>query len=242
MNNHEIRTREITFGTDNNVISGMPIVFNALSEILWDPDHKRAFREVIAPEAMSQEFLDRQDIMLNVGHDRTKILARYKNGKGSMSVEYADDGVRFKTDVPETQLGHDTFNMIKRGEYTAMSFAYFDGTEPGDVTWEFKTDDGIPVRTVHRMAAVVDVAIVFNPAFSQTSVTARSIDDLEAQLKASIQDVPPVEELDGFNTVEEIKEQREENLENSEINKTEERSDDSYLEDLAVYKQKLENL
>jgi len=56
--NNEIRTREIQFSTDNNVISGMPIVFNAISDVLIDKESRKMFREIIAPEALSQAFID----------------------------------------------------------------------------------------------------------------------------------------------------------------------------------------
>lgn len=256
--NGEIRTRELQFVTDNNRLSGVPIVFNSLSEVLCEDG--KMFREVIAPEALSQEFIDTQDIQLNVDHQRDKVIARRKCGRGSLDIEYTPEGVKFSTEVPDTQLGHDIFRMVERGDYSAMSFCYMESRDKNDITWNFKTEDNIPIRTVHRIARLFDVAIVYNPAYSQTSVSARSLEELQNEQEEvkeetkEIEEVEKVEEVKVDSAAEQTTEQTAEqpeqtteiNSENTEINKSEEveekRDDSSYLEDLAIYKQKIENL
>lgn len=250
---NEIRTREIAFKTDENTISGLPIVFNAMSEVLFDTESKRKFREVIAPEALTQEFIDTQDVLLNVNHDRDKVLARRKNGKGSMDINTREDGVYFKTTVPNTQLGKDTYEQLKRGELFNMSFAFIDGANKGDITWDFNTEDNIPIRTVHKIARLLDISIVYNPAYSQTSVTARSIDEAkemeeqERALKVKVE--VEVEKDDKENECKEVKEVVEvptAEIPENEINKseddrgccdTEKRENEDYLELLKPYKE-----
>lgn len=55
-----------------------------------------------------------------------------------------------------------------------MSFAFT--VEPADVTWDRSGD--VPTRTVNRISGLYDLSIVQDPAYTQTSVDARSIDEL----------------------------------------------------------------
>lgn len=69
---------------ESRVIAGYAILFNSPSEPLWQDEDSEA-REVIAPEAITADFLNRQDIKMTMFHDRQLILARSKNGEGSLS-------------------------------------------------------------------------------------------------------------------------------------------------------------
>ena len=173
--NTEIRTRDTVYTVDDGVrLSGRAVCFNEVSEVLYDPKNHRYFREVIAPGAITQDLVDGSDIKLLVDHDRNRMLARRRNGGGSLSVEVREDGVWFGCDRPDTTLGHDMWELVRRGDYSQMSFAFT--VEPADVTWDRSGE--VPTRTVNRISGLYDLSIVQDPAYTQTSVDARSIDEL----------------------------------------------------------------
>ena len=216
--NKEIRTREASFITSENKLSGQAIVFNTVSNVLYDKENRKLFREVIAPEAVDEALIASSDIKLVVDHSREKLLARSRNGKGSLKLSIREDGLYFECDCPNTTLGHDMYELIQRGDYSQMSFAFIEGRDKGDITWDFTED--IPTRTVHR--------IVESPAYDQTSVSARSIEEAQEESKAE----PVAEEVP-----------QEEKQEESVINNTEEVPvDESYKEELDQYKKIIENL
>lgn len=236
--NKEIRTREISFSTGENKLSGQAIVFNSVSNVLYDRENHKLFREVIAPEAVTEALIASSDIKLVVDHSRDKLLARSRYGKGSLSLAIREDGLYFDCDCPNTTLGHDMYELIKRGDYSQMSFAFMDGQDKGDITWDFSTE--IPTRTVHKIAELFDISIVQSPAFDATSVSARSIEEAQAEPEA-VQAEPTVEEA----PQEEVS--QEPVINNTEgIEKPQEEDkrevDESYLEELNHYKEIIQNL
>ena len=150
--NTEIRTRDTVYTVDDGVrLSGRAVCFNEVSEVLYDPKNHRYFREVIAPGAITQDLVDGSDIKLLVDHDRNRMLARRRNGGGSLSVEVREDGVWFGCDRPDTTLGHDMWELVRRGDYSQMSFAFT--VEPADVTWDRSGD--VPTRPASNSANYV---------------------------------------------------------------------------------------
>jgi phage head maturation protease len=153
------------------------------------------------------------------------MVARRYHGKGSLQVELRDDGVAFSFKVPNTQLGNDLLEMIERGEVFDCSFAFIDS----GATWDFSGD--IPLRTVTNITQLFDFSAVWNGAYSQTEISARSIEEAEEASKAepATEEVPSneVSEEPVINTIEEPKE---------------ESRDDSYLEELNHYKEIVNSL
>jgi hypothetical protein len=227
--NKEIRTRDISFSTGENKLSGQAIVFNSVSNVLYDRVERKFFREVIAPEAVTEALIASSDIKLVVDHSKDKLLARSRQGKGSLNLSIREDGLYFECDCPNTTLGHDMYELIKRGDYSQMSFAFIDGQERGDVTWDFSEE--IPTRTVHKIAELFDISIVQSPAFDATSVSARSIEEAQEvpQEEPAVEEVPSneVSEEPVINTIEEPQE---------------EARDNSYLEELNRYKEIVNSL
>ncbi len=230
--NNEIRTREISFNfNEEGHISGKAIVFNEISNVLYDAENNRYFREVISPEAISQELIDNSDIKLLFNHKRDQMLARNNRGRGSLKVELREDGVYFDFTTPNTTLGHDVAEMIRREDIVGCSFAFRDK----DATWDF-TDREIPLRTVRNITGLYDLSVVADPAYDQTSVSARSIEEAEEASKAepNIEEVPSNEVKDEviINTIEENQVPQEENRE----------VDESYKEELETYKKIIDTL
>lgn len=230
--NNEIRTREISFSfNEEGHISGKAIVFNEISNVLYDAANKRYFREVIAPEAVTQELLDNSDIKLLFNHKKDQMLARNNRGRGSLKVELREDGVYFDFTTPNTTIGHDVAEMIRREDIVGCSFAFTDK----DSTWDFSNRE-LPLRTVRNITGLYDLSVVADPAYDQTNVSARSIEEAEEALKGEeTNQEPPQDEVSStseINTTEDT----------NEAPKDEAREDTSYLEELAEYKKIIETL
>ena len=81
----DLRVREAQEGeAASRTITGYAILFGVPSAPLYDYDDEEA-REVIAPGAVTKELLDGCDIKMTMFHDRQLILARSKNGAGTLT-------------------------------------------------------------------------------------------------------------------------------------------------------------
>lgn len=178
----EIRSVETSFESKDNVIEGYAIKFNTVSEILYDKEKRRFFREIIDKEAINQELIDNSDIKFLFNHDKERLLARRNRGAGSLNVEVRDEGVFFSFEIPNTSIGGDLKEMIRRGEVTTCSFAFVDGD---NIEWDF-SDREIPTRTVKSIRGLFDLSAVFDAAYSQTEISCRSLNEMmEAQTDES---------------------------------------------------------
>ena len=88
---------------DGRKIDGYAIVFNQRSEILFDYDSKRFFREIINPDAVTDELLNRSDIKALVEHNRSRLLARNNKGTGTLSLSIDEHGLRYTFDGDRPQ-------------------------------------------------------------------------------------------------------------------------------------------
>ncbi|WP_073346070.1 HK97 family phage prohead protease [Bacteroides congonensis] len=174
----EIRSIETTFEQNDNIIEGYAIRFNCTSNVLYDKEKRRFFREIIDREAINQELIDNSDIKFLFNHDKERLLARRNRGTGSLNVELREDGVYFSFEIPNTTVGGDLKEMIKRGEVTTCSFAFVDGDS---IEWDFSNRE-VPTRTVKSIRGLFDLSAVFDAAYSQTEISCRSLNEMiEAQ-------------------------------------------------------------
>ena len=177
-NRNEIRTIECQLAvreaaqdgaSESRTITGTAIVFNAESEVLDNWNQK--FREVIAPEACTMEFLNTQDIKLNMLHDRDLTLARCNKGVGTLKLSVDERGVNFEFDAPKCDIGDRCLEMVRRGDYSGCSFEFF----RGDYDVE-DLDNGKEVKITHRkFKRLTALTIGMDPAYKQTSVNAREV-------------------------------------------------------------------
>lgn len=176
-NQNIIETRfinEIRADAQTGIISLTPIVFNSESELLGG-----AFREKIMPQAVTEEFLKSQDdIKMLFNHDQNNLLARYrKNGqRNSLSFNVDDRGANasFKIKAKDSGL----LESISSGDIGGASFAFRVSDEPNSETWEKRSDNSI-LRTIYKMQKVADFSIVTDPAYSQTQVSTRGLDEIK---------------------------------------------------------------
>lgn len=166
-------------------IEGYAIVFNAESELMKAGN--RYFKEVILPSSISMQMLNKCDIRALINHDKSKLLARWNKGKGSLSLSIDSKGLAYSFEAPKTADGDFAVEMVKRGDVDGCSFA-FNITKNGD-TWE-ERKDGTYLRTIKQIARITDVTLTADPAYLATSVGVRSkgshkIDNLKSELESS---------------------------------------------------------
>ena len=162
----EIRTSEVL--TDNKTIYGKAISFDTLSVDLG------GFRETIKRGAITQDLINHSDIFARTNHKDDYILARSKNGKGSLSLELRDDGLYFSFELPNTEKGNELREHIKRGEITQCSFAFNAAKEANSEVW--RNENGIIYRDIYKIGYLGDVAPVYKPAYEETYVSMRAME------------------------------------------------------------------
>lgn len=167
-----LRVRE---GEGSRIITGYAILFNNESSPLWKDEDSEA-REVIDPSAITREFLDGCDIKMTMFHDRQLILARSKNGEGTLRYNVDERGVAFEFEAPKTVDGDKALELVKRGDLAGCSFAfttyYWDESF---VECESRMENDVCKVTyrVKRVTGVYDFTLAADPAYPDTSVEAR---------------------------------------------------------------------
>ena len=156
---------------ESRTITGTAIVFDAESEVLDDWGYR--FREVIKPEACTMEFLNSQDIKMNMLHDRDLTLARCNKGTGSLRLSVDEKGVNFEFEAPKCDIGDRCLEMVRRGDYSGCSFEFW----PDEYDVE-EREGGKDVKITHKkFRALTALTIGMDPAYKQTSVNARELYD-----------------------------------------------------------------
>lgn len=155
---------------EGRTIRGLACVTGAWSKDLG------GFREMIRPEALTEDLIKRSDVQLNVDHDPKSVLARSRFGAGSLKLTLTGRGLEFETEAPRTSLGEDMLEMLKRGDYSQCSFCFSLPEKDAD---EWYQKDGQLCREIKNFDRLWDVSIVYDPAYDQTFVDARSMDKVK---------------------------------------------------------------
>ena len=171
----ETRNFNVSLDSDSRILSGYAAVFNSESKDLG------GFTEMISPTAF-EGVIERSDVFAVLDHDRNKVLARSKMGKGSLELNIDSKGLQFRFESPNTTLGNDVLSMVKRGDLTDASFCF----TVEDESWQ-KREDGSYLRTINKIGDLFDVAICYNGAYpeSYTEVALRSLDKFKEELRAA---------------------------------------------------------
>lgn len=199
----DLRIREREDGGENRTITGYAILFAVPSEPLYAYDDEEA-REVIAPGAVTKELLDGCDIKMTMFHDRQLILARSKNGTGTLSYTVDDKGVAFEFEAPNTVDGDKALELVRRGDIAGCSFAfsthYYDSAY---VSRDVQRVDGKTVitYTVKVITGIYDFTLAADPTYTDTNC--------EAEIRELIEELrKPEEQETNDNVREQVREMR----------------------------------
>lgn len=152
--------------TDSRRVEGYALVFNTLS---------RDFGGMV--EEIDQHALDGvladSDVKCWMNHDSSRgALARCRGENiqqspvgNSLELEIDATGLRYAFDAPNTDLGNELLEGLRRGDISQSSFAF---TVKED-KWE-RLEDGMVKRTILKFDRIYDVSPVYDPAYMDTSV------------------------------------------------------------------------
>lgn len=173
----DLRVREAAEGeAPGRTITGYAILFGVPSAPLYDYDDEEA-REVIAPGAVTKELLDGSDIKMTMFHNGQLILARSRNGAGTLAYGVDDKGVFFEFEAPNTVDGDKALELVRRGDIAGCSFMfrthYYDSAY---VSRSVERVDGktIVTYTVNVITGVYDFTLAADPAYPDTSCEAEA--------------------------------------------------------------------
>jgi HK97 family phage prohead protease len=192
-----LKVREGEGQEESRTVVGTPIVFGVRSVNLTPWSRYREVYEVMEPGCISDELLRESDVILNLNHNSSvlNVLGRCKNGEGTLTLTKSQRNISCECDLPNTNAGNDSLELIKRGDITGMSFAFEDDWEDSEngVSYERieeRNEKGKEVwlRHVKKVIGLYDVSIVTHPAYEQTSVGTREASDeidkaIDEQLK-----------------------------------------------------------
>lgn len=159
---------------DKLILEGYAVVFD--SETFLGSE-ERGYYEVIDRNAIDSSAL--KDVPLKYNHSNENyILARTRNNSLQLNID--DKGLFIHAELqPNVQQHRDVYNMVQSGLLDKMSFAFVVKEHEIDRSGKF------PRRIIKKIDKLFDVSIVDTPAYDATSIQARSLDLVEAEIKAS---------------------------------------------------------
>lgn len=140
-------------------IRGYAAVFNQLSEPMW------GVRERIMPGAFKRTLADGADVRALFNHDPSMILGRTK--AGTLTLKEDQHGLQYLISPPDTTVGRDLMENIRRGDITQSSFGF------RSVDENYLKENGQFIRELLSVD-LFDVSPVTYPAYTGTSVNVRS--------------------------------------------------------------------
>ena len=143
------------------------------------------FTEVIEPSALDG-VVAKSDVLCLLNHNEDKgVLARCNMGTGSLTLEIDEKGLKYSFEAPNTSLGDELLEGLKRGDISASSFAF----KVGEDKWT-KRNDGSYLRTINAIEKMFDVSPVYRAAYDATtvSVDTRGLDEAKAKERRDMEE------------------------------------------------------
>ena len=162
---------QVVSDEEKRTVEGYAVLFDT-------PSTDLAFSEIIERGALDG-VIEKSDVLALLNHNENRgILARCKNGIGSLELTIDEKGLKYRFEAPKTALGDELLENIRRNEVDTSSFAF---TVSKDV-WE-KLSDGTWKRFIKKVEKIYDVSPVYNAAYSATSVYLRGKEQAESELR-----------------------------------------------------------
>lgn len=150
-------------------IAGYAAVFNSLSEDLG------GFKEQIKPGAF-RSAIEKSDTVALFNHDSNIVLGR--KSAGTLELKEDKKGLWMEITPPDTQAARDLMTSIERGDIKQQSFGFIVDSD----SWE--TREGQEIRTIESVSELLDVSPVTYPAYPDTSVALRSLENNKSSATA----------------------------------------------------------
>lgn len=158
--------------TESREVEGYALVWNSESVDLG------GFTEIIDRNALDG-VIEKSDVLCLLNHNTDKgVLARSSFGTGSLKLEIDDKGLRYSFTAPNTALGDELLEGLRRNDITSSSFGFTVSKDSFE-----KRSDGSILRTVQKIEQLYDVSPVYYPAYQATSVDVRSYEEFRKSLE-----------------------------------------------------------
>lgn len=168
-----------------NKIGGYAVRFNEFSEIMTTKNGEK-FKEIILPTAITNETIKNSDIFCLLDHNKEKVLARSKFGKGNLNLTINNYGLFYEFEAFDDDLSKHTYELIRNKVIESSSFAF--SINPNDKTaQQWSKENGIYIRTIKKIDKLYDVSPVYNPAYSTSTCMIRSIKEIMQNQSNDIQ-------------------------------------------------------
>jgi HK97 family phage prohead protease len=131
-----------------------------------------SFRESIAPGAFAPSLSGGHRVVSLFNHDANMVLG--STSSGTMRLREDDRGLWIEVDPPDTQVGRDVVEYIRRGDVQGQSFMF----EITREEWQFSEDPKVLDKRVIQEVRLYEAGPVLFPAYPETSVGVRSTADL----------------------------------------------------------------
>lgn len=152
---------------DSRIVCGYAVKFDVESQNI-------GYTEIIRKGAITEETILASDIYARFNHDENTVLARSRYGEGTLALELRDDGVYYEFEAPNTAIGDELLEHLKRGEMTTSSFAF---SLPKDGTGDrWYRENGVLYREILKIDRLYDVSPVYEPAYLATTCSKRAKD------------------------------------------------------------------
>jgi HK97 family phage prohead protease len=166
-----IQEREGAGGSGGRTVTGYAAKFNKWSEPIcgW-------FTEQIRTGAF--DGCDTGDAIMCFNHNVDDILARTASGSLSLSVD--EIGLRFSFEAPNTSIGNDMVELLRRGDIDKCSLRFVVEADE----WLYADEkNGLKYdqRTILNIAKLYDVALVVYPAYPDTEASVRHLEERKAE-------------------------------------------------------------
>ncbi len=168
--NFEFRAKE---GEADNKVKMYAAVFGSKSEFL------DGYYEVVEPGAF-KDALTTSDVRCLLNHDPNYVLGR--NKAKTLDLREDEKGLLCEVEFPDTTYAKDLRVSMERGDISQCSFAF----EVEKEEYKYIKPDGEPkgfwVRTIQKVKRMYDVSIVTYPAYPDTSIALRSLQQHKEKL------------------------------------------------------------
>jgi hypothetical protein len=149
-------------------LEGYASIFEQRSKPIFE--NNKLFTEVVKRQAFDDILKSENlNVILTFNHDRGKVMARTKSGTLQLSTD--ERGLRFKAEVPNTTLGNDVYELVKRGDLFENSFGFI--VKPGDEQWT-RDLSGETTHVINKISRLYDVSVVVDGAYANTEIIARN--------------------------------------------------------------------
>lgn len=153
------------------ILEGYAAVFDQPT-VLFKDERGTEYKEVIDRSAFDNA--DMSKCCLKYNHEScVPVLARTRGG--SLELDVDDYGLKFRAELFNTSVARDVYELVKAGGIDECSFAFTIAPDGADY------DKAERTRTIRNISHLWDCAVVDNPAYGGTSVSARSFLEAEAE-------------------------------------------------------------